>query len=170
MATNSPNPDKMLEELSKGVSPIDKSGVENQMPFPLPQGVHLQVGIKQIVQQSLPSPEILTQYAEINPAIVDSLIANYDAPRLRAEEEQKHRHELENSLSRRNFLAFVLSNLMGGFLTLFSIGGAIYCAKMGQTKVACLLACTTIATILAAFVGTRKPKQKTSSKEDKPSN
>ncbi len=177
MAINQPQiSEETINELLKGTQPLSgNTPVKDRLPFPLPpeqSGTHnigIQVGIlQQTVQQPLPPPEVLEQYATINPKIVDAIIANMEAPRLRAEEEQHFRHNAQMINAKRNFFAFLLSHFIGGTLTLFAMVGAVYCAIINKEAVGTALAVTTIGSILTHYIKSKDTLSKKENAEKEP--
>lgn len=99
----------------------------------------------------IPHPNILRQFEEILPGSADRIL------RL-SEEEQKHRHELENKIILHQAKIEPIGLFLGFILALTIIGGGIYLLINDKSAKGFVLILGGIGTIITPFIFSKRKK------------
>jgi uncharacterized membrane protein len=104
----------------------------------------------------LPSPGTLQQYGDFLPGSPERILAM-------AERESAHRHTIEIEASKNSTLdtkqyhsAIVRGQWMAFMLVIVAMAAACYCAYIGQTAIGCVIAGTTLVSVVASIIGKRR--------------
>lgn len=134
-----------------------------------PSGKGSSLVVGRFTSGPLPSPELLREYRDIDPSIVDLITGM-------AREEQAHRHRMDRDLvglerqeQTNRSQAVRRGQYVGGLLVVFSVFMAVVLVKMGHPAVASLLVGVNLVGLAAVFARSTRPESKPTKSPDAPS-